>query len=190
MSKNLTIAITGASGIQYGVKLLELLKNETSLNKHLIVSASGWITMQYETAYTKDYVYELATASYSPKAINSCLASGSHPCQGMIIAPCSMRTLAAIANGFSDNLITRAADVTLKERRKLVLLVRETPLNLAHIRNMEKVTEMGGIIFPPLPAFYQQPNSIEDVITDTAKHALELVGLHEIANRKIWDGGD
>ncbi len=187
-TQHLIIAITGASGALYGVRILQLLHSHTHLVKHLILSPSGLTTLQHETTYTKHDLDQLANHVHNPKAIGSCLASGSFPCAGMIIAPCSMRTLSAVANGLSDNLITRAADVTLKERRKLVLMVRETPFNLAHIRNMELVTQMGGIIFPPVPSFYHNPQSIHDLVTNTAKHAIALAGFDVELNREIWKG--
>ncbi|MDX1669812.1 MAG: UbiX family flavin prenyltransferase, partial [Limnobacter sp.] len=147
--QSITVAITGASGALYGLKILEFLRQRGDTEIHLIVSPSGWLTLKSETDQSKESVEALAHVVHPIKAVGACVASGSFKSQGMIIAPCSMRTLGAVAHGLSDNLITRAADVNLKERRRLVLIPRETPLNLAHIRNMTAVTEMGGIVMPP-----------------------------------------
>ena len=141
-----------------------------------------------ETGYTKEEVYALADVVYSVNHIGERIASGSFKTDGMLIAPCSMRTLASVAHGFGDNLLTRAADVVLKERRRLVLMVREAPLNLAHIENMRRVTEMGGIIFPPIPAMYQQPQTIDDIITHSVAHALDMFGI-ETEGVPRWNGG-
>jgi 4-hydroxy-3-polyprenylbenzoate decarboxylase len=129
----------------------------------------------------------LADVAYSPSEVGAAIASGSFQTDAMVIAPCSMKTLAAVANGLCDNLLTRAADVTLKERRRLVLMVRETPFNLAHLRNMTAVTEMGGIVFPPLPAFYHRPQSIDELIDDTVERVLALLGIDE-ASPRAWGG--
>ena len=157
MTRRLIVAITGASGVAFGVRLLEYLKAETDVETHLMVSPAGWLTIDAELDIDRRAVEALATRVYPVRDVGACVASGSFATDGMVVAPCSMRTLAAVAHGLSDNLITRAADVVLKERRRLVLLTRETPLNLAHLRNMTAVTEMGGIIFPPVPALYQRP---------------------------------
>ncbi|HEX4917929.1 MAG TPA: UbiX family flavin prenyltransferase [Limnobacter sp.] len=182
-----TVAITGASGALYGLKILDLLRSRGDVEIHLVVSSSGWLTLASESDLSKEAVEAKAHVVHSPKQVGNCIASGSFPSLGMVIAPCSMHTLAAVAHGLSDNLIARAADVTLKERRRLVLLPRETPLNLAHLRNMVSVTEMGGIVMPPVPALYQRPQSIDALVTDTAQHALELLGLPN-AGRTAWHG--
>lgn len=186
-STAITVAITGASGALYGIKILDLLRARGDVEIHLVVSSSGWLTLGSESDITREALEAKAHVVHTPKSVGSCIASGSYPSSGMVVAPCSMRTLAAIAHGLSDNLITRAADVCLKERRRLVLLPRETPLNLAHLRNMAAVTEMGGIIMPPVPALYHRPTSVDELITDTAQHAIELLGLQQ-ETRKQWLG--
>ena len=174
--KRLVVGISGASGFQYGVKALQLLRAH-QVETHLVVSQGAEMTRALETDYTKEDVYALADVVHSVRNVGTSIASGSFLTDGMLIAPCSMKTLASVAHGFADNLLSRAADVTLKERRRLVLMVREAPLNLAHIENMRRVTEMGGIVFPPVPALYQKPESIEDMITHSVSHALDLFGI-------------
>lgn len=185
--KRLIIAITGASGAIYGVRLLRLLKNIDSVETHLIISGAGELTLEHELGMETSELLLLADHSYDVNEVGAVVASGSFKNAGMIVAPCSMKTLSAIAHGYCDNLITRAADVVLKERRRLVLMARETPLNLAHIRNMEAVTEMGGIIYPPLPAFYCHPVSIDEMVDQTVRRVLELF---DIADDQIirWSG--
>ena len=172
----LIIGITGASGIIYGIRLLEVLK-PTPIETHLIVSKAAHQTRAYETTLSSDELYALADYHYSFNDISASLSSGSCQTLGMIIAPCSMKSLSDIASGNSSNLITRAADVVLKERRKLVLMVRETPLHLGHIRNMAAATEMGAIIAPPVPAFYNQPTSIDDLVNHSVGRVLDLFDL-------------
>lgn len=184
----LVVAITGASGARYGIDLLQHLQQRSDIETHLVVSSSGWLTIQSETGMSKSDVESLADICHSPKAIGDSIASGSFRTAGMVIAPCSMHTLATVALGLSDNLIARAADVTLKERRRLILLPRETPLNLAHLRNMVAVTEMGGIIMPPVPAFYHNPTSLDDLFADTTRRILDLLGLAQTAEQKEWLG--
>ncbi|WP_414674941.1 UbiX family flavin prenyltransferase [Limnobacter sp.] len=186
----MTVAITGASGALYGLKVLDLLRARGDTEVHLVVSSSGWLTIASESDLSKEAIEAKADVVHSPKSVGNCIASGSFPSKGMIIAPCSMHTLASVAMGLSDNLIGRAADVCLKERRRLVLMPRETPLNLAHLRNMVSVTEMGGIVMPPVPALYQRPGSIDELVTHTAQHAIELLGLphQEAAQRPVWSG--
>ena len=184
--KRLVVGISGASGFQYGVKALQLLR-EHQVETHLVVSQGAEMTRALETDYTKEDVYALADVVHSVRNVGASIASGSVLTDGMLIAPCSMKTLASVAHGFADNLLSRAADVTLKERRKLVLMVREAPLNLAHIENMRRVTEMGGIVFPPVPALYQKPKSIEDMITHSVSHALDLFGIIQ-NNVPRWQG--
>ena len=182
-----TVAITGASGALYGLKIMDLLNARGDTEIHLVVSSSGWLTLGSECELGKEAVQAKAHVVHSPAQVGNCIASGSFHSNGMVVAPCSMHTLAAVANGLSNNLITRAADVMLKERRRLVLMTRDTPLNLAHIRNMASVTEMGGIIMPPAPALYNRPATIDELITDTAHHAIELLGLKQV-QRKQWKG--
>lgn len=185
--KRLIIAITGASGAIYGVRLLKVLQNISDIETHLVVSDAGVLTLQHELDVVMPQVTRLANYTYNVNDIGAAIASGSFNSIGMIIAPCSMRTLAAIAHGFCDNLITRAADVILKERRQLLLMTREAPLNLAHIRNMASVTEMGGIIFPPVPAFYNHLKTLNDMVNQTVGRVLQLFGIvdHELVS---WNG--
>ncbi len=178
------IGISGASGIIYGIRLLELLA-KTDYETHLIVSKAAQQTRAFETTLSANQLSALATASYSINDIAAPLASGSFKTTGMIIAPCSMRTLASIACGTTSNLLTRAADVVLKERRRLVLLVRETPLHLGHIENMKKVTEMGAIVAPPVPAFYNHPQSVDDIVTHSIGRTLDLFDI-DIDVVKRW----
>jgi len=185
-ARRLAVGITGATGAIYAVRLLERLRDVPDVQTHLIVSAAGALNLKHELQLRRADVHALADVVYSVRDVGAALASGAFTTAGMVIAPCSMRTLAAIAHGLSDNLITRAADVTLKERRRLLLMIRETPFNLAHLRNMTAVTEMGGIIFPPLPAFYQRPQSIADVVDDTVTRVLDLVGV--ISGKQEWSG--
>jgi len=186
-SKRIIVAISGASGAVYGVRLLQSLRTMTNVQTHLVVSDAGWLNVQQELDMPRADVEALADVVYPVRDIGSTIASGSFRCDGMVIAPCSMRTLAAVALGLSDNLITRAADVMLKERRRLILMVRETPLNLAHLRNMTSVTEMGGIIFPPVPSFYHRPQTIEEMVDQTASRVLDLLGLPQ-DDAARWNG--
>lgn len=180
----IVIGITGASGFQYGFKALELLR-PLAVETHLVLTEGAELTRSLETTFTRDEVLARADVVHAVGHLGAAIASGSFATMGMLVAPCSMRSLAAIAHGLSDNLLTRAADVVLKERRRLVLMVRETPLNLAHIRNMAAVTEMGGIVFPPVPALYHQPASVDDIITQSVARALDLFGL-DVANLPRW----
>ncbi|MYN05996.1 UbiX family flavin prenyltransferase [Pseudoduganella aquatica] len=185
--RRLVIAITGATGAVYGVRLLQVLKELPQVESHLVVSDAAVLTLHQETGLQRKEVEALADVVHKQHNIGASIASGSFQSDGMIVAPCSMKTLASVAHGLSDNLIARAADVVLKERRRLVLMVRETPFNLAHLRNMTAVTEMGGIIFPPLPSFYHQPQSIADMVDHTVARVLDLFGLeHQLAPR--WGG--
>jgi 4-hydroxy-3-polyprenylbenzoate decarboxylase len=186
-SKRIIVALSGASGAVYGVRLLQRLRGLADVQTHLVVSDAGWLNVQQELDLTRADVEALADMIYPVRDIGSAIASGSFRCDGMVIAPCSMRTLAAVALGLSDNLITRAADVMLKERRRLILMVRETPLNLAHLRNMTSVTEMGGIVFPPVPGFYQRPKTIEEMVDHTASRVLDLLDLPQ-ADAVRWNG--
>jgi len=170
------VGISGATGFQYGVKVLRLLR-ELGAETHLVMSKAAGLTREHETAYSRDEVIALADIFYPTGAVGAAISSGSYQTVGMIVAPCSMHTLAAIANGITDNLLSRAADVVLKERRRLVLMARETPLHLGHLRNMAAVTEMGGIIFPPVPALYAGPQSVDQIITHSAARAIGLLGF-------------
>lgn len=183
----LIVGISGATGAIYGVRLLEVLHQERTIETHLVLSRAAERTVAWETSYTVEKVRALADRWYPVQDIAAELSSGSFPASGMVIAPCSVKTLAAIATGVCDNLLTRAADVTLKERRRLVLLVREAPLTLAHIRNMETVTEMGAIVAPPVPAFYNHPQSVEDIVNHTVGRVLDLFGL-DVGLVKRWEG--
>jgi 4-hydroxy-3-polyprenylbenzoate decarboxylase len=175
--KRLIIGISGASGIIYGIRLLELLRtipDELRPETHLIISKSGEVTLAYETKLKVATVHKLADVSHANTDIGASLASGSFKTMGMIIAPCSVKTLAEIATGATDTLISRAADVILKERRRLVCMVRETPLHAGHLKNMLSLTEMGAIIAPPVPAFYARPQSLDDMINHTIGRVLDL----------------
>ena len=181
------MAISGASGAVYGVRLLQVLAELADVQTHLTVSDAGLLNLQQELDLGRADVEALADVVHPVRDVGAAIASGSFQCDGMVVAPCSMRTLAAVAHGLSDNLITRAADVMLKERRRLILMVRETPLNLAHLRNMTSVTEMGGIIFPPLPSFYHRPQTLADMIDHTVSRVLDLLGLPQV-NAPRWNG--
>src|SRR5450830_700098 len=185
--QRIVIAITGATGAVYGVRLLQHLQHIEGIETHLIVSEAAVLTLHQETGLQRREVEALAHVVHKVRDVGASIASGSFQSDGMIIAPCSMKTLASVAHGLSDNLIARAADVVLKERRRLVLMVRETPFNLAHLRNMTAVTEMGGIIFPPLPSFYHHPQSIAEMVDHTVARVIDLFGIeHGLAPR--WNG--
>jgi 4-hydroxy-3-polyprenylbenzoate decarboxylase len=185
--RRLIVAITGATGAVYGVRLLQLLGATPGIETHLIISDAANLTLHQEVGMQRRDVEALAHVVHNNRDVGASLASGSFQSDGMIVAPCSMKTLAAVALGLSDNLIARAADVVLKERRRLLLMVRETPFNLAHLRNMTAVTEMGGIIFPPLPSFYHRPASIEEMVDHTVARVIDLFGVeHALAPR--WTG--
>lgn len=187
--RRLVVAITGASGAAYGVRLLRELRAARGWESHLVLSDAGALNCWHELKLGRKAVERLADVAYHPRDVAAAIASGSFLVAGMVVAPCSMKTLAAVAHAHADDLASRAADVTLKERRRLVLLVRETPLNLAHLRNMVAVTEMGGIIFPPVPALYARPKTIEDLLAHTAARVLDLFGIH---SKKLarWQGLD
>jgi 4-hydroxy-3-polyprenylbenzoate decarboxylase len=180
------VGITGATGAVYAQRLLERLRADGA-ETHLVISPAGVQSAHHELGLDRRALEALADHAYSPADIGAAIASGSFSTSAMVVAPCSMRTLAAIAHGLSDNLLTRAADVILKERRRLVLMVRETPLNLAHLRNMTLVTEMGGVIFPPLPAFYHRPQTIAEMVDETVERVLGLIGVAGAAP-KAWTG--
>ena len=185
--KRVIVAISGASGAVYGVRLLQMLRGMPGVQTHLTVSEAGWLNVQQELDMARADVEALADVVYPVHNVGAAIASGSFQCDGMVVAPCSMRTLAAVALGLSDNLITRAADVMLKERRRLILMVRETPLNLAHLRNMTSVTEMGGIIFPPVPGFYHRPQSINEMVDHSVSRVIDLLGLPQ-PDAARWTG--
>ena len=174
--KRIVVGITGASGFLYGVQVLRLLQ-KAGIETHLVMSRGAHLTREHETALSADDVCALATHVHVPGALGAPISSGSFRTEGMIVAPCSMHTLGAIASGVTDNLVTRAADVVLKERRRLVLMTREAPLHLGHLRNMQMVTEYGGIIFPPVPAIYASPRTSEDIVLHSAARALSLLGI-------------
>jgi len=182
----LIVGITGSTGSIFGIRLLQILK-DSAIESHLVISKWGARTLLHETPYTTDYVKALATCTYPDSDQGVAISSGSFITDGMIIAPCSMRTLAAIANGQGDNLIHRAADVILKERRKLALMVREAPLNAIHLENMLKLSRMGVVIIPPVPAFYNHPQTLDDMINHIVMRALDQFGLHIDPVRR-WDG--
>ena len=186
MPTRLVVGITGATGAVYGVRLLARAR-ELGLQTHLVVTPSGVLNVHHEQGLHRREIEALADHAYAPGDVGACIASGSFDTAAMVVAPCSMKTLAAIAHGFGDNLLTRAADVVLKERRRLLLMVRETPFNLAHLRNMTAVTEMGGIVFPPLPAFYHRPGSIDEMLADSVERVLSLLGVAG-ASPKAWEG--
>ena len=172
----LVVGVTGASGALYAVRLLSRAR-ALGVETHLVASPAGVLNVHHELGLDRRALEAQADRSYAPNDIGACIASGSFDATAMAIAPCSMKTLAAVAHGLSDSLLSRAADVMLKERRRLLLMVRETPFNLAHLRNMTAVTEMGAIVFPPLPAFYHRPNSIDALVDDTVERALALLGF-------------
>jgi 4-hydroxy-3-polyprenylbenzoate decarboxylase len=185
--RRIVVAITGATGAVYGVRLLQVLGATPGVETHLVVSDAAVLTLHQELGMQRREVEALAHVVHKNRDVGAAIASGSFQSDGMVIAPCSMKTLAAVALGLSDNLIARAADVVLKERRRLVLMVRETPFNLAHLRNMTSVTEMGGIVFPPLPSFYHRPASIDEMVDHTVARVIDLFGIeHALAPR--WNG--
>ena len=187
MTRRLIVAITGASGAVYGVRLLQLLREVPGMRTHLVVTPAGWMNIEHEMSLPRRDVEVLADTVHAVRDVGASIASGSFQTDGMVVAPCSMRTLGSIAHGLSDNLVTRAADVALKERRRLVLMVRETPLNLAHLRNMTAVTEMGGMIFPPVPAFYNAPQTVQDLVDHTVGRVLDVLGIEQSVS-PAWPG--
>jgi len=185
--RRIVVGISGASGAIYGVRLLQELRQVTGIETHLVVSDAGWRNVDEEQGLDRAAIEGLAHQVHDVRNVGAAIASGSFRCAGMVIAPCSMRTLAAVAHGLSDNLLTRAADVMLKERRRLVLMVRESPLNMAHLRNMVAVTEMGGIVCPPVPAFYLRPQTVADIVDQSLARVLDLLDVpHSLAAR--WSG--
>ena len=180
------VGISGATGIIYGVRLLERLR-EASVETHLVMSKWGGRTLLHETSYTREQVEALAHVSYAPADMGAAISSGSFQTAGMIVAPCSAKTLAAIAHGYGDSLVHRAADVVLKERRKLVLSVREAPLSDIHLENMLKLSRMGVVILPPLPAFYQNPKTLDDIVDHTVTRMLDQFGI-DVPGAARWSG--
>ena len=187
MAKRLIVGITGATGAVYGVRLLEAIRRLKGWEAHLVLSEAGVLNAWHELGMKRRDIERLAKVAYHPKDIAATIASGSFLTEGMVIAPCSMKTLAAVAHAHADDLVSRAADVVLKERRRLVLLPRETPLNLAHLRNMTAATEMGAIIFPPVPAFYSRPKSLDELVAHTVGRVLDLFGIRS-PMLKRWAG--
>jgi polyprenyl P-hydroxybenzoate/phenylacrylic acid decarboxylase-like protein len=185
--KRLIVAITGATGSIYGLRILEALRASGGWESHLVVSEAGMLNAWQEYKLARKDIQKLADVVHSVRDIGASVASGSFITEGMVIAPCSMKTLSGVAHAYSDNLITRAADVVLKERRRLVLLTREAPLNLAHLRNMVAVTEMGGIVFPPVPAFYSGAQTIDDLVNHSVGRVLDLFGVEHDSIRR-WKG--
>lgn len=184
--KRIIIGISGASGAEYGISLLKILRN-IGIETHLVISKSGKITIAHETSHSIQQVQEMADVVHNIGDMSASISSGSFKTAGMIIAPCSVRSLAEIASGVTTTLLTRAADVVLKERRRLVLMVRETPLTSVHIRNMLTISEMGGIIAPPVPAFYTKPNSLDDIVQYNVARVLDLFDIeHNLIKR--WEG--
>lgn len=188
--KKIIIGISGASGVIYGIRLLEILRVLDDVETHLVMSTAAATTIGLEAEYTPEQVTQLADVAYRFRDIAAAIASGSFKTEGMIVAPCSMKTLAGIANSFSDNLLLRAADVVLKDRHRLILVARETPLHLGHLRLMTQVTEMGAIVMPPMPAFYHKPQTIDDIVNQTVNRVLDLAGIElpqDLFQR--WQGG-
>ncbi|MGA0023457.1 MAG: UbiX family flavin prenyltransferase [Burkholderiales bacterium] len=185
--RRLIVGMTGASGSIYGIRILERLRAIGGWETHLVVSDAGVLNAYQEYGMDRKALHKLADVTHNVRDIGATIASGSFLTAGMVIAPCSMKTLASVAHAFADNLVTRAADVILKERRRLVLITREAPLNLAHIRNMEAVTLMGGVIFPPVPAFYSGGKTVDDLVNHTVGRVLDLFDVeHESIKR--WAG--
>lgn len=185
--RRIVVAITGATGAVYGVQLLRRLGAVPGVETHLVLSDAASLTLHQEVGLQRREVETLAHVVHKNREVGATIASGSFQTDGMVIAPCSMKTLAAVAHGLADNLVARAADVVLKERRRLILMVRETPFNLAHLRNMTAVTEMGGIVFPPLPSFYHRPASIAEMVDHTLDRVLDLLGI-ENQQAARWPG--
>ena len=187
LQRRIVVAISGASGAVYGVRLLQMLRDIPGVQTHLTVSAAGYLNLRQELDMGPEQLQPLADVVYPVADVGAAIASGSFRVDGMVVAPCSMRTLGSVAHALSDNLIARAADVMLKERRRLVLMVRETPLHLAHLRNMTAATEMGAIVFPPVPAFYQRPSSIDELVTHSVSRVIDLLGLPQ-PHAPRWQG--
>jgi 4-hydroxy-3-polyprenylbenzoate decarboxylase len=188
--RRIVVGISGASGAIYGVRLLEVLRARPDVETHLVMSSGAETTIRYETGRDPADVATLADVTYGERDLAASLASGSFLTAGMVVAPCSMRTLSGVANSAADNLITRAADVHLKERRPLVLVVRETPLHAGHLRLMSEATAAGAIILPPVPGFYQRPQTIADIVDHTIGKLLDVLGIHDHELFRRWSGPD
>jgi 4-hydroxy-3-polyprenylbenzoate decarboxylase len=182
----IVVAITGATGAIYGVRILQRLR-DAGAETHLVISRWGARTLLHETPYSREEVESLATVSYAPGDMGAAISSGSFRTDGMVIAPCSAKTLAAVAHGFGENLVHRAADVVLKERRRLVLVVREAPLSDIHLENMLKLSRMGAVVLPPMPAFYNHPRTVDDVVDHTVSRVLDQFGV-EVSGVERWSG--
>lgn len=189
MKMKLVIGMSGSSGAVYGVRLLEVLFASKDIETHVVISDWAQKNIEIETGRSLSSVREMASVVYDSKDMGAAISSGSFPVSGMIVAPCSVKSLSAIANAYNDNLLTRAADVQLKERRKLVLVFRETPLNRTHIRLMMEVTEAGGVVLPPVPSFYHQPKTLDDIVNQTIQKVLDQFGI-EKGLFKRWQGVD
>lgn len=185
----IVVGISGATGAIYGIRLLQVLATHPDIETHLVISSPAKQTIVMETDWTIEAVEGLATKVYRINDIAAAISSGSFRTDGMVILPCSMKTLSGIANSFNDNLLVRAADVTLKERRRLVLVARETPLHLGHLRLMTQVTEMGAVLLPPMPAYYHKPKTVDDIVNQTIGRVLDLLGV-EAELFKRWTGPD
>jgi len=189
MKRRLVVGISGASGALYGIKMLEVLK-DTDIEIHLVVSHAAKGIIRLETDWTVDHVESLADYVYEIDNVGAAIASGSFETMGMIVLPCSIKTLSGIANSFNTNLLIRAADVTLKERRKLVLMVRESPLHRGHLQLMMEATDIGAIISPPIPSFYNKPKSIDDIVVQTVGRGLQFFGINlDLVKRWSWEDG-
>jgi 4-hydroxy-3-polyprenylbenzoate decarboxylase len=180
------VGITGATGAIYGVRILERLR-EAGAETHLVISRWGARTLLHETPYSREQVESLASVAYAPGDMGAAISSGSFRTDGMVIAPCSAKTLAAVAHGFGENLVHRAADVVLKERRRLVLVVREAPLSDIHLENMLKLSRMGAVVLPPMPAFYNRPRTVDDIVDHTVSRVLDQFGL-DAGGSERWSG--
>jgi len=186
--KRLIIAITGATGAIYGIRMLQILKTQEEWETHFIISDAGVVSLKHELNMKRADAANLADVTHNINEIGASIASGGFKTEGMVIAPCSMKTLSAVAHGFGDNLISRAADVVLKERRRLVLMPRETPLNLIQIRNMATVAEAGAIVFPPMPAFYSKSDSLSAMVNETVGRVLDMFGVNVEGLYEPWTG--
>ncbi|MDD5115044.1 MAG: UbiX family flavin prenyltransferase [Methylobacter sp.] len=186
--KRLIIGVTGATGAVYAVRMLQVLQAQPEWETHLVISSAGVVNLKHEMDMKRSDLAALADVTHGINDIAASISSGGFKTEGMIIAPCSMKTLSAVAHGFGDNLISRSADVVLKERRRLVVMPRETPLNLVHIKNMLSVTEMGGIMFPPMPAFYSKSDSMMGMVNETVGRVLDMFGVNVDGLYTPWEG--
>ena len=189
MAKRIVIGISGASGVIYGVRILELLK-ETDFETHLIISRSGRLNIEIETRYKPRELEDMADFVYDNKDMAASLSSGSFLTEGMVVIPCTIKSLSGIANSYNENLLVRAADVTLKEKRKLVLVIRETPLHIGHLRLMTLAAEMGAHLLPPIPSFYHQPKTIEDIIDQTIGKIFDYFGIEHHLFKRWGEAGE